>query len=272
MAVFYPTAASVFKVGSNSSLYGPDITGDPRGIKAIDIQTERDYANKVAAGYRSIAIGSRSKAVASNNISIGYNAISLGTLGMYGSLYGDAIAIGRSAYASKQNSVAIGKEAAATGDRAFAMGKGSKAYNASSFALGVGAIAGRTAYNDTGAVSVGSSTVAWGKGSVAIGAISRTFNNYALAIGYYTYCQVEAGVSIGSRVTVPPGYLVAIGSKNTYYGDLFDFRMTSAGVFSMMDWKVRRAPVAGIMTQTHTLSIDLNGVVYHVLLSDGTTP
>ena len=58
-------------------------------------------------------------------------------------------------------------------------------------------------------------------------------------------------------------YLVRIGDG---VGG-FDFGMTSTGVLSMMDWKVRRNPVAQVWdVSTHKLSIDLNGSTYYVML------
>ena len=103
-------------------------TGNARGAGAIDLQTSRDGASKVASGanavalgYRNTASGSQSFCVGSANVASGLRSASIG---------------GVIATASGADSFSTGTTVTASGNGAFSCGSGSISANASQFSVG----------------------------------------------------------------------------------------------------------------------------------------
>ena len=123
---------SVAILGDDGTFYLEGIagqtTGNARGAGAIDLQTSRDSASKVASGTNSVALGFRntasgtqSFAVGSGNVASGLRAASVG--GIYST-------------ASGMDSFVTGTTNTASGSGAMACGSGAISANASQFSVG----------------------------------------------------------------------------------------------------------------------------------------
>lgn len=115
--------------------------GNKRGARAVDLQTHRSSASRVASGSYSVAMGTEN--VASANYSV---------------------AIGHMNTASASYAVAIGGGNTAAGSCAVAMGYTSGAHGLYSVAMGYATLA-----NSSNTVAMGSGTIAGGSNSVAMG-------------------------------------------------------------------------------------------------------
>jgi hypothetical protein len=108
--------------------------GDVRGIGAVDLQTSRSAANRVASGSNAIAIGTNALASSSNSTAIGQNVIAIANFG------GTAVAIGSSAAVSASyGGVAIGDSASVGGQGGTAVGNYSLANGLNGVAIGINA-------------------------------------------------------------------------------------------------------------------------------------
>lgn len=108
----------------------PDLTrldhdGNPRGSRALNLQTLRSSQDRVASGTNSIAVGRDTKASGNGGVAIGVSAEAAGW---------DAAAIGAYAIASGDESAALGYDAKAKGQGSVALGSG-LAYGQASFSF-----------------------------------------------------------------------------------------------------------------------------------------
>ena len=188
-----------------------DLTGNTRGSEAIDIQTERTTATRVASGLRSVAIGGQNTVSNSYGVGIGYlntnsgqyaNAIgsSNNTSGSYAS------AFGRSNTASASYATVVGSFNSATQQSATAIGYSNTSSGSESSALGFTNNA-----SATNASAVGNSNDASGEDSVAFGFGNTASQINASAFGNYNN-------SSGSQSTAFGYANDSSGSQSTAFG------------------------------------------------------
>lgn len=159
-------SVSVVPKGTGSfSLHVPDATatgGNVRGANAIDLQTIRDAANKVASGLGSVVLGSENRASGQSAIAIGRSntataqdshayGIACNATGAFSLCFGyianasnfGAIAIGQNTTASGNQAVAIGTVGGVTasGDASYAIGENSAANRERMHAMATGRFA-----------------------------------------------------------------------------------------------------------------------------------
>jgi hypothetical protein len=139
-----------------------------------------------------------------------------------------------------------------------------------------GAIAvGYSAESDAAGIAVGSGTYAQ-VAAVAVGEDAYAGALHAIAIGLDAEAGAENAIAIGTDAEasyasndIAIGYGAATdGTYATHIGTAaYNVKVDRAGVFSMMDWKIRRDPAVQVWDEsTHKLSIDLNGATYYVML------
>jgi hypothetical protein len=125
--------------GSGALIAGPapdgtSVGGNKRGVRAIDLQTSRSAADRVASGSSAITIGTNAIASSSNSTAIGQNVIAIANFG------GTAVAIGSSAGVSASyGGVAIGDSASVGGQGGTAVGNYSLANGLNGTAIGINA-------------------------------------------------------------------------------------------------------------------------------------
>jgi hypothetical protein len=164
------SGASGWTPGGGFSLQIPDNTrigGNPRGLGAVDLQTQRTAATQVASGSGSFVAGV-------NNIASGDQAVAMG--------------IGNTA--SGAQAFAMGSGSTASNDAATGMGN-STASGAQSAALGL------STANNTYATAMGQS-VASGLRATAMGG-STASGSYSTACGFSLAAQVGKWTSTGSQ-------------------------------------------------------------------------
>jgi hypothetical protein len=162
------SGASGWTPGGALSLQIPDNTvigGNPRGLGAVDLQTQRTAATQVASGAGSFVVGV-------NNTASGLQSV----------------AMGNGNTASGTNSVAMGVSTASS-SFSFAMGA-STANSAFSFAMGSSTASG------TNSVAMGQSTAS-STYSTATG-LSTASGSYATAVGYSLAAQLGKFTHSGS--------------------------------------------------------------------------
>jgi hypothetical protein len=150
------SGASGWTPGGGFSLQIPDNTiigGNPRGLGAVDLQTQRTAATQVASGVGSFVMGVNNRASGTQSVAMGVNST-----------------------ASGDQSVAIGANCTANGTYSAATGA-STASGANSTAMG------SSTASSTGATAMGSGSTASGNYSLAVGASSTTNASQSVAMG-----------------------------------------------------------------------------------------
>ncbi len=212
--------AKSVRTDANGAFSAGDLGGNARGSNAINIQTSRITATRVASGTDCVAIGGNSTAsgyyglstaIGKNSTASGYygldTAIGYGATcsGSYGTAIGinssstntAAVAIGYSATASGSTSVSIGMSSNASGYRSSAIGYSATASGGNSTALG---------YNAT----------ASGGNSTAVGLRTKTTVDNTAEIGYWSNTTTRAGAI---RVHGTGMVALTVEETNTAYTD-----------------------------------------------------
>lgn len=166
---------------TGTAIIGGDLTGDARGVNAVDIQSERSAAGQVASASNGVAIGQR------NTASGYYSSVAIG----YGNTAGvNGIAIGRDNTASGYKNVAIGYSCEAS-NSSVAAGYQNTSSGQYSLALGYS----NTASN-YGSSAVGYINTASGYSSSAFGHKSQATVTSASAFGYYAMARIQKTTNI----------------------------------------------------------------------------
>lgn len=134
----------------------------------------------------------------------------------------NAIALGRYAWASKEDSIAIGYGANATGvstvaigdaytshENAIAIGNGANASEVSAVAIGDDASA---SYEK--AIAIGSGTMAMDVSTVVIGDGAKAYSTDTISIGKESEACSEAAIAIGQKSTVDATRGIALGAES----------------------------------------------------------
>jgi hypothetical protein len=187
-----PTVGDVFALkvkeftGASAAITRTGVSGNARGIGALDLSPFRSSADNVASGIGSVVIGVDSKASGSNAIAIG-GALASGA---------NSFAYGQLSSAIATNSVALGQNTHAIGTGgAFALGIDASARGYNSIAFSSGTAPGQWAVAFPSSYAVGSYSLAHGY-TFAQGYASATFGQ-----GAGTYPVIEGtvtGSTIGS--------------------------------------------------------------------------
>lgn len=147
-----------------------------------------------------------------------------------------AIAIGRDAVASGEDSIAIGSDTKATQNYSVAVGNdigftayagtavGQQAYASGDNATAIGTMtnvdaeynASHDDWRKAGAQStaIGAYAGSWGLASTAVGGFSKAEGRLATAIGYHSQANVDYGTALGDYSEVKAGWGVAIGASS----------------------------------------------------------
>ena len=160
----------------------PDNTttgGNKRGANAVDLQTVRNAASRVASGTNSVILGGQSNTASNTNtIAGGYLSVASGNQSV-ALINGTAsntssVAIGSNVTASGANSVAIGSNnSVASGDYSSVLGYGHLASAQGAYCLGIGSI------------SSGLRAGSYGNLCTASGDYSHAMGLYASTLGIY---------------------------------------------------------------------------------------
>ncbi len=109
------------------AVIGGDLSGNPRGAGALDIQCERTAATQVAAGAQAIAVGTRltasgegAVALGRDNLASGFGSVAVGVGDEASGVHG--VAIGAECRAAAANAMAMGYKAGASNDGGVAVG------------------------------------------------------------------------------------------------------------------------------------------------------
>jgi len=179
-------------------------------------------AQPSATGANAIAIGDSSVASGTNSFAFGpaqatgtrSMAFNTGANAAYGSLFGDAIAMGEFSKASNSMSIAIGRSAVSTGSQALSLGPYSQALGSNSTALAKSYASGSNSF--AAAMNTNSSSYgAQGFGSVVIGQNSKATATRSFAIGATCSSTSENSITIGHNNTTSGFGAFAFGSRAT---------------------------------------------------------
>ncbi len=217
-----------------------DITGDPRGNRAFDVQSHRVSATQVASGDHAVASGLSntasgyySVAFGDNNIASGSVAVSFGTSntasGTDSTAFGygntasntNAIAFGWQNQATGGSSTASGYYNIASGPESVAIGRNNSVTTTGGTAMGIGNIVSTSAYGfafgQTNTAS-GSISYAFGGNNLASGALASAFgrsneasNTYASAFGFGNTASGVGSSAFGGSNTASADYASAFG-------------------------------------------------------------
>lgn len=168
--------------GGGFSLQIPDNTvigGNPRGLGAVDLQTQRTAATQVASGSRSFVAGSN------NTVSGDFSA-----------------ALGNGNFVSANGSFAIGNNNTVNAAFSFATGSSSAAIGFYSSALGVSTAS--SSYATAMGQSTASSTYAFAAGQATASGVSVALGN-ATASGAYA-CAMGGGSNASGNYSFACGY------------------------------------------------------------------
>lgn len=278
------SGASGWTPGGALSLQIPDNTvigGNPRGLGAVDLQTQRTAATQVAsgagsfvAGVNNTVSGSSSASMGSSNTVSGSNSFAVGgpnsVSGSYSAATGYNINIsndfsfgaGINCTVSASSAIAVGASCTASGQYAVAMGQ-STANQAWSTAIG-----SSTASTNAYAFAGGNATAS-GSRSAALGG-GNASNTYACAVGQGTASgqwTIASGLSTASGqysvalglATASAQFSAAIGRSTADQVGKFSF---SGGTFGSTGDAQTGKFVARVATTDATPT---------VLTSDGTT-
>lgn len=124
----------------------------------------------------------------------------------------NAIALGRYAWAAKEDSIAIGNGADATGVSTVAIGNGANASEVSAVAIGDDASA---SYEK--AIAIGSGTMAMDVSTVVIGDGAKAYSTDTISIGKESEACSEAAIAIGQKSKVDATRGIALGAESVNY-------------------------------------------------------
>jgi hypothetical protein len=171
----------------------PDSTatgGDKRGANAIDLQTARVSAGRVASGQYSVTLGYNNRASVLGSVAIGHSSEAVGdrSVALGGGAYAGgqfSTAISNNANAIGYGSVAIGSNGlqnpTANGTASVALGGGTAGGNYS-FVSGFGSASGNQSVALGGSYGGSGNAVASGANSFALGNSTRASGAYSMAI------------------------------------------------------------------------------------------
>lgn len=154
-------------------------------------------------GENAIALGRYAWAAKEDSIAIGYGADATGV---------STVAIGNSAYTSHENAVAIGNGANASEVSTVAIGNGASASEVSAVAIGDDASA---SYEK--AIAIGSGTMAMDVSTVVIGDGAKAYSTDTISIGKESEACSEAAIAIGQKSTVDATRGIALGAESANY-------------------------------------------------------
>ncbi|MDQ3014849.1 MAG: hypothetical protein M3Q73_03225, partial [bacterium] len=188
---------SVLQSGTSATIIG-DTSGNARGSGALDIQSSRGNASRVASGANSIVVGAANTASSVSSIAIGY----FNTASNIGSL-----AYGYQNFSSGQFSSAFGALNSALGFTSSALGY---ANFATSTAIAIGHL---NIASSTLASAFGYNNLATADYSVAFGASTTASAIGASAFGYGIINNIASSTQIGPNDASKLTILGAIGSE-----------------------------------------------------------
>ena len=184
-------------------------------------------------GRQNVLIGSGSKIVglgANNNAVVGVGAASHGSnsvvigkdaTALENAFMGSgAIAIGKNAKASSENTIAIGKKAEAKTSHAIAIGSEAQITDEEGIAVGHSAISARHG------IALGTRAGAADFGTIAIGLNTDSTSTNAVAIGNQSCARGQDSVAIGSSAQVAEGvgFAVQLGTGTNYDANTLQFK------------------------------------------------
>lgn len=135
----------------------------------------------------------------------------------------NAIALGRYAWASKEDSIAIGYGADATGVSTVAIGNSAYTSHENAIAIGNGANASEVSAVAIGddasasyekAIAIGSGTMAMDVSTVVIGDGAKAYSTDTISIGKESEACSEAAIAIGQKSTVDATRGIALGAES----------------------------------------------------------
>jgi hypothetical protein len=202
------SGASGWTPGGALSLQIPDNTvigGNPRGLGAVDLQTQRTAATQVASGAGSFVAGVNNTASGAQATAFGSGNTASGT---------QSFASGATCTASGNNSGVFGSSCTASGAQSFATGSSSVASGAGAVAMGPSNTAG-----GSGAAAIGHTNNVTGTESAAVGRNNTVSSSYAHAYGRDNSIAPGSGylngtcVGEGNSHTGQAGYLFGKGNS-----------------------------------------------------------
>ena len=185
---------------SNGAFIAGDLSGNPRGSNAIDIQSGRLTVERVALGIRSSAFGQentasgyQSSAVGYNNTASGYNSSAVGYNNTASGFYFPS-AFGQENTVSGYRSCAFGSANTANGNYCSAFGYDNTAnfYKASAF---------------------GADNTAAGYSACAFGRSNSSSSSYTSTFGYNNIAESENALAVGNRTRARTLNSVVIGNR-----------------------------------------------------------
>jgi len=154
--------------------------GNARGDNAVDLQTSRNTADKVASGSNSVIVGGLSNR-ATSSISLVCGGATNSATAIYSSVVGGELNTASGAHSS----VVGGQSNTASGTYSFANGLNQTASGGSSIALGGTAVYGSSSASSTGSVVIGGGGLtANGDGAMALQIQNISQSTYGLATGF----------------------------------------------------------------------------------------
>lgn len=149
---------------------------------------------------------------------------------------GNAIALGRDAWASKEDSIAIGYGANASEASAVAIGDDASASYEKAIAIGSGTMA-----MDVSTVVIGDGAKAYSTDTISIGKESEACSEAAIAIGQKSAVDAERGIALGAESVNYVTDGVALGSYSYVYASAgvsgYDFSKGKESVDDSAVWK-----------------------------------
>lgn len=165
----------------------------------------------------------------------------------------NAIALGRHAWASKEDSIAIGNGANASEVSAVAIGDDASASYENAIAIGKNADAA-----DVSTVAIGDNAEANSMYTISIGKDSEAYSDAAIAIGHESEVDATRGIALGAESVNYVTDGVALGSYSYVYADAgvsgYDF---SEGKESVNDSAVWKSTLGSISVGDTRFSDDL---------------
>lgn len=178
-------------------------------------------------GENAIALGRYAWAAKEDSIAIGYGADATGV---------STVAIGNSAYTSHENAVAIGNGANASEVSAVAIGDDASASYEKAIAIGSGTMA-----MDVSTVVIGDGAKAYSTDTISIGKKSEACSEAAIAIGQKSTVDATRGIALGAESANYVTDGVALGSYSYVYASAgvsgYDFYEGKESVDDSAVWK-----------------------------------
>lgn len=244
--------------GGGFSLQIPDNTiigGNPRGLGAVDLQTQRTAAIQVASGAGSFVMGVNNRASGTQAVAIGSSSIASNSytfaMGLNNTASGtQSVALGLNNIVSATNSFAMGSGNVASGNQSVAMGGSSGASASYSTAMGLStagsaytAATGASSASGTGASAMGTSTAS-NTCATAVGQSSAQ-GSFSFASGYSLAAQIgkftHSGTVFSTTGDSQTGMLVVRASTTTNTTVVLTSDGTGAGTTNQLIASTDRA-------------------------------